>query len=489
MTPAAGNLPSVGIDRALDAVISSFVHDVRAALDDAAADVKGIDARRFQIDVVNEAFNLCTAVIDADGRHTDDELWALTAAFGALLPNEGLAGATPEQLRNSTLVAGKGQWLAAPSTLFEVLLAADRQQGRGHALTYYHRAMDVAHTVAAIGDAISEQEVAAIGAYRNALVTRINAVTPPPGTPAPATMAPDSALGQTSATEPPPQQEPARPVDEVLAELDALIGLAAVKTQVRTLCDLLRINQIRATHQLPEVAVSLHQVFVGNPGTGKTTVARLLAQIYRSLGVVEKGHLVETDRAGMVAGYVGQTAPLVTKRFDEADGGVLFVDEAYTLARGNEGDFGREAIDMMVKLMEDRRDRVVVIVAGYPDEMGDFIATNPGLSSRFARTITFADYATGELLDIFDAIAGKNRYHLDPDARSSLSTHIDALPRTKGFGNGRYVRNVFEALVTAQASRLVAVGDDPTPEALCQLTTSDVDAALNALHAEGSLTS
>ena len=159
------------------------------------------------------------------------------------------------------------------------------------------------------------------------------------------------------------------------------------------------------------------------------------------------------------------------------------------MARGNEGDFGREAIDMMVKLMEDRRDRVVVIVAGYPDEMGDFIATNPGLSSRFARTITFADYATGELLDIFDAIAGKNRYHLDPDARSSLSTHIDALPRTKGFGNGRYVRNVFEALVTAQASRLVAVGDDPTPEALCQLTTSDVDAALNALHAEGSLTS
>lgn len=478
----------MALDRALDAVVSSFIHDVRDALDAAAAGVTGVDGRRFQIDVVNEAFNLCTAVIDADARAGDEELWALTGTFGSLLPGEGLAGATPAQLRNSTLVAGKAQWLLAPSPLFEVLLAADAQRATSSGLTYYHRAMDIAHTVAAIGDSISDTELGAISAFRSLLIGRINQAAPPPGTPAQQSTAPDSASGQASATSPPAPEEPPRPLEEVLTELDSLTGLASVKAQVGTLCDLLRINQIRVEHQLPTVEVSLHQVFVGNPGTGKTTVARLLAQIYRSLGVATKGHLVETDRAGMVAGYVGQTAPMVVKRFDEADGGVLFVDEAYTLARGNEGDFGREAIDTIVKLMEDRRDRVILIVAGYPDEMADFISTNPGLSSRFARTITFDDYSTAELLAIFDSIAGKNRYVLDPDARASFSAHLDLVPRTKGFGNGRYVRNVFEALVTAQASRLVD-GPKPTAEQLCQLTSADLAVALAAMHPEGSVTS
>ena len=265
----------------------------------------------------------------------------------------------------------------------------------------------------------------------------------------------------------------AEPIEVPLAELDALVGLEAVKREVRRLTSLLQVQQLRTERGLPVIEISHHLVFTGNPGTGKTTVARLLAQIYRTLGVVERGHLVETDRAGLVAGFVGQTAPLVMARFDEADQGVLLIDEAYSLVRGGERDFGREAIDTIVKLIEDRREQIVVIMAGYPDEMDELIASNPGLRSRFPKAIHFPDYTTDELLAIIDTLGEKGGYHLDPGARARARIWLDAIPRDKGFGNGRTARNLFEHAVSTQALRLGPV-DAPSDQQLTTLVADDV---------------
>jgi SpoVK/Ycf46/Vps4 family AAA+-type ATPase len=214
-------------------------------------------------------------------------------------------------------------------------------------------------------------------------------------------------------------------------------------------------------------------VFVGNPGTGKTTVARLLSQIYRTLGVVSKGHLVETERADLVAGYVGQTAAKTKAVLESALGGTVLIDEAYALARGGENDFGREAIDTLVKFVEDHRDDLAVVVAGYPDEMREFIETNPGLESRFARTLEFPDYTTDELLLIFDTMSAGKEYHLDQAARATLAEVIDAEPRGRGFGNARFIRNVFEQAVAMHAVRLTDV-ERPTRDQLTTLATADI---------------
>jgi Holliday junction resolvasome RuvABC ATP-dependent DNA helicase subunit len=265
---------------------------------------------------------------------------------------------------------------------------------------------------------------------------------------------------------------------EILQELREMTGLASVKQEINSHINTLKVSALRRAAGLAEIQTTNHMVFTGNPGTGKTTVARLLAQIYRTLGVVQRGHLVETDRSGMVAGYVGQTAPLVTKVFDEADEGMLFIDEAYALSRGREEDFGREAIDQIVKLMEDRRDRVVLVVAGYPEEMEAFLSTNPGLRSRFPTVIDFPDYSTEEIVQIVDSIGAKQRYVLDDDARAKLTDVLDATPRTKGFGNARVGRNLYEAAITRHASRVMRMGER-SDEVLTTLTADDVADAVD----------
>ena len=267
-----------------------------------------------------------------------------------------------------------------------------------------------------------------------------------------------------------------RPIEELLEELDALVGLADVKADVRRLTSLLRIQRLREERGLPTIDTSHHLVFTGNPGTGKTTVARLLSQILRTLGIVSKGHLVETDRSHLVAGYVGQTATRTRAVLESALGGTLLIDEAYALARGSEQDFGREAIDTLVKFMEDHRDDLAVIAAGYPDEMATLIDANPGLESRFTRTIHFPDYTTEELVAIFESMSAKSSYHLDEAGALQLAALIHGEPRTRGFGNARFVRNVFEAAISRQAERLASV-EEPTDEQLITLTAADITPA------------
>jgi len=263
-------------------------------------------------------------------------------------------------------------------------------------------------------------------------------------------------------------------VAAVLGDLDALVGIAGVKAKVREVANLARLQQFRSAQGLPAIVTSFHAVFTGNPGTGKTTVARLLGRIYKALGVLRRGHLVECDRAALVGEYVGQTAPKTHAMIDAALDGILFIDEAYTLAREGE-DFGQEAIDTLLKRMEDDRNRLVVVVAGYPNEMERFINSNPGLRSRFNRFIEFPDYSPQELCRILAAMCRASHLRLAPALKERLTGYFDALhhQRDARFGNARLVRNCFEQLVASQASRLVS-GLPPDARALCELVAEDL---------------
>lgn len=268
-----------------------------------------------------------------------------------------------------------------------------------------------------------------------------------------------------------------KPLDnkEGITELDALIGLASVKQEVRTMSNFIKVQLSRQQQGLKTTQVSYHCVFTGNPGTGKTTVARILAGIYNELGVLKKGHLVETDRSGLVAEYVGQTAIKTNKVIDSALDGVLFIDEAYSLVAGSDNDFGNEAISTLLKRMEDDRDRLIVILAGYGDEMKQFIDSNPGLQSRFNRYIHFPDYNVNELFQIFSCYARKNDYEVTPKAQDKLKTLLeDAVNnKDKNFGNGRFVRNIFEKTLERQANRL-SVLERPTLSQLKELKPEDI---------------
>ncbi len=273
---------------------------------------------------------------------------------------------------------------------------------------------------------------------------------------------------------PPPPEKPAEPETDPMEDLDALIGLAKIKHDVKELFDFVKVQQLRKEQGMKAVPVSLHLVFSGNPGTGKTTVARILARLYKQIGVLSKGQLVEVDRSGLVAGYVGQTAIKTQEKIQEAMGGVLFIDEAYTLAKeGN--DFGQEAIDTILKAMEDHRDDFIVIVAGYTKPMETFINSNPGLKSRFNKFIEFPDYTIEELMGIFDLNCKKYQYTVDEDARNQVKSLVmlKKSEQFENFANARAVRNLFEDIVTNQARR-IAVMENPTLEEIGRITLEDL---------------
>ena len=268
-------------------------------------------------------------------------------------------------------------------------------------------------------------------------------------------------------------------LDEALKKLDELVGLEKIKTSVRSLINFVKVRKLREENELPNAPVSLHMVFLGNPGTGKTTVARILAEIYHAVGALTKGQLVETDRSGLVAGYVGQTAIKTSEVVKKAIGGILFIDEAYSLVPENSSnDFGHEAVETLLKLMEDNRGDLVVIVAGYSGLMENFINSNPGLESRFNRYFFFEDYSSNELFTIFSGMCEKNKYILGEGAADFALDHFREMfeTRDENFGNARDIRNFFENLVSTHSDRISAI-EGCSVEELTTLLTEDLEKA------------
>ena len=285
----------------------------------------------------------------------------------------------------------------------------------------------------------------------------------------------DSNAPAVAPTSDPVEKEPS--VEELLEKLESLVGLENIKNNVKSIINYVKIRSLREENELPNPPLSLHMVFMGNPGTGKTTVARILAELYRAIGVLSKGQLVEVDRSGLVAGFVGQTAIKTTEAVESALGGILFIDEAYSLAPdvGSGNDFGRESIETLLKMMEDHRSDLIVIVAGYSGHMERFIGSNPGLESRFNRYFMFEDYNSGELYDIFSSMCEKSEYVLTEDAADFAREHFAEIYETRdeNFGNARHVRNFFENIVSVHSDRLSAL-DTHTREDLTTITDEDL---------------
>lgn len=319
-------------------------------------------------------------------------------------------------------------------------------------------------SVPGVGDEITRSLLGQLGTIQQKLAGTLDLKVPTSSEPVQSAPA---APAEPEAQEPEPEP---KTVEELLAELDALVGLADVKAEIHRQAAVLRVEGLRKEAGLKAPTITRHMIFNGNPGTGKTTVARLVAGIYRALGLLSKGQLVEVDRSELVAGFLGQTAMKTAEVVKSAEGGVLFIDEAYALA----GDqYGQEAVDTLVKEMEDKRDDLVVIVAGYPVPMQVFVAQNPGLESRFRTTIDFADYSDDELADIFGVMARGAEYDVDESVLDALRVILEGVERGPTFGNARYVRNLLEAAIGRHAWRLREI-EAPTVEQLRTLVPLDL---------------
>ena len=378
--------------------------------------------------------------------------------------------------------------LFQPPAVFQDLRRYDRMRGTTLAHRFADQMTLLLLLFAAIDDVVSESEAGFINSCNDTLLALCDQdglksdrppmnvgdfITRQPATQAPAQPKAAGEAKQANQTEAAP--EPPK-LEEVLAELDALCGLDQVKKDVKSLINLVKVRKLRQEAELPVPPMSLHLVFMGNPGTGKTTVARLLAKIYHAIGVLSKGQLVEVDRSGLVAGFVGQTAIKTQEVIQSALGGVLFIDEAYALVNQENGnDFGHEAIEILLKNMEDHRNDLIVIVAGYTNLMEKFIHSNPGLESRFNKYFYFEDYDDSQLMTIFQSMCKKNGYALSDEAKTTAEELFRDLyeNRDENFGNARDVRNLFEKAVARQSDRVVLL-DSPTKEQLMQLQPEDL---------------
>ena len=447
---------------------------------------------------LREAVDVATALASGAGLDPDSarsEALSLAAAVAESAPGAASdwAGAVDQASTQDFFdAASRGRrWRESPTASLSALVA----QGSSSARAYAEALAEVASaacqlgepTMRVIGNAsvAAAAQLSAVPAPPSAAVTSASPAAPTPATPStpptagatPPAVTTRHTTSQATATETTPAPPaPARSLDELLAELDALIGLQRVKREVHRQVAVLRIERLRTDAGLKSPSITRHLVFTGNPGTGKTTVARLVGGIYQALGLLSRGQLVEVDRSELVAGYLGQTATKTAEVVASAAGGVLFIDEAYSLTgTGPQGDqYGQEAVDTLVKEMEDRRDDLVVIVAGYPAPMEAFIGANPGLASRFRTTIEFEDYSDDELVEILVKLARGADYELLPEATERFREVLGRTPRGSSFGNGRFSRNALEAAIGAHAWRLREV-DAPSLDQLRQLVARDFD--------------